>query len=118
MHIADCIELYLAHDVHGAFTKQLEQTQESQLSAGGPGSGRHPEFGNFNRTSTTMSDKDDDTYFKSKNGNSLVRVNLNTSGKTRVFETNYGRGSGKEQQVHQSYKGEHKDFLSDRYGIK
>jgi hypothetical protein len=33
MHIADCIELYLAHDVHGAFTKELEQTQESQLSA-------------------------------------------------------------------------------------
>jgi hypothetical protein len=33
MHIADCIELYLAQDVHGAFTKQLEQTQESQLGA-------------------------------------------------------------------------------------
>lgn len=54
MHIAECIELYLAHDVHGTFTKQLEQTQESQLSAGGPGSGRHPEGG---RTTTEDIDR-------------------------------------------------------------
>jgi hypothetical protein len=47
MHIAECIELYLASDVHGAFTKQLEQTQEAQLgvAAGGPGSGPRPGIG-------------------------------------------------------------------------
>jgi hypothetical protein len=51
MHIADCMELYLAsHDMptaEAAFTTQLEQTQEGQLGsalrAGGPGSGRHKE---------------------------------------------------------------------------
>lgn len=54
MHIADCIELYLAHGgVKATFTTQLEQTQENQLSSvqsGGPGSGRH-------RTVFNLSDK-------------------------------------------------------------
>jgi hypothetical protein len=40
MHIADCIELYLAHGgVKAAFTTQLEQTQESQLGAAGTSEG-------------------------------------------------------------------------------
>ena len=49
MHIADAIELHLAHHemprerIACAWTTQLEQSQEGQLSAGGPGSGRKPQ---------------------------------------------------------------------------
>ena len=130
MHIADCMELYLARHAmptaEAAYTTQLEQTQEAQLAtvqSGGPGSGRHPEFGSFKKTVQTQVFPGH-TYYKGSAG-TVVHVHepINPMGKTSVGESGVG-GHTKFEPVWQghtsggaSQHNDFHDFMKSRYGI-
>jgi hypothetical protein len=117
--LADCMELYLANE----------------LAAGGPGSGRHPEYGNFAKTFSSKKT----TYYtagKSKMGGGdsprhvvIVMHPSRPSGATKVTERdmeqfNIHGNPSKETQVYRTYRNagasqnnDFHEFMKSRYGI-
>jgi hypothetical protein len=81
-----------------------------RLYAGGPGSGRHPEYGKFTHMSTNRTSGANYHDFKSKGG---VRIG---------FHQNYSAKAGtvyeNGQKMHEGTVGSAEGFLKDRYGIE